>query len=162
MSSTSRINLAVEAVMDLIDGQKYFALITRGALGTDNGLACEVGPTTPEVVYLDKNQYIPIDLTINGKHDDLQVLSDTMNLIHEHLTMLTDYPSGNGWEITDITTLTEPQIVEREDSNQWLMASALLVKMETLTPTVIPPTDPPEPPEEPEEPEEPEGNTDGE
>lgn len=136
MSSTSRINLAVEAVMDLIDGQKYFALITRGALGTDNGLACEVGPTTPEVVYLDKNQYIPIDLTINGKHDDLQLLSDTMNLIHEHLTMLTDYPSGNGWEITDISTLTEPQIVEREDSNQWLMASALLVKIETLTPTV--------------------------
>lgn len=136
MSSTSRINLAVEAVMDLIDGLDLFALITRGALGTDNGLACEVGPTTPEVVYLDKNQYIPIDLTINGKHDDLRLLSDTMNLIHEHLTMLTDYPSGNGWEITDITTLTEPQIVEREDSNQWMMASALLVKMETLTPTV--------------------------
>ena len=136
MSSTSRINLAVEAVMDLIDGLDLFALITRGALGTDNGLVCEVGPTTPEVVYLDKNQYIPIDLTINGKHDDLQLLSDTMNLIHEHLTMLTDYPSGNGWEITDIATLTEPQIVEREDSNQWMMASALLVKMETLTPTV--------------------------
>lgn len=122
--------------MDLIDGLDLFALITKGALGTDNGLACEVGPTTPEVVYLDKNQYIPIDLTINGKHDDLQVLSDTMNLIHENLTMLADYPSGNGWEITDISTLTEPQIVEREDSNQWMMASALLVKMETLTPTV--------------------------
>lgn len=136
MSSTSRINLAVEAVMDLIDAMDLFALITRGALGTDNGLACEVGPTTPETIYLDKNQYIPIDLTINGKHDDLELLSDTMNLIHEHLTMLTDYPSGNGWEITDISTLTEPQIVEREDSNQWMMASALLVKMETLTPTV--------------------------
>ena len=160
MSSTSRINLAVEAVMDLIDAMDLFALITRGALGTDNGLACEVGPTTPETIYLDKHQYIPIDLTINGKHDDLELLTDTMNLIHENLTMRRSYPYGNGWEITDITTLTEPQIVEREDSNQWMMASALLVKMETLTPTVIPPPYPPEPTEE--EPEEPEGNTDGE
>ena len=153
MNSTSRINLAVESVMDLIDGQKYFALITRGALGTDNGLACEVGPTTPETVFLDKNQYIPIDLTINGKNDDLQLLSDTMNGIHDYLTMLRSYPSGNGWEIVDITTLTEPQIIAREDSNQWVMASALLVKMATSA--VITPPDPPEPPEEPEEPEEP-------
>ena len=136
MSSTSRINLAVESVMDLIDGMKLFALITRGALGTGNGLACEVGPTSPETVFMDKNQYIPIDLTINGKHDDLDLLTDTMNQIHEELTMRRSYPSGNGWQIVDITTLTEPQIIAREDSNQWMMASALLVKMETLTPTV--------------------------
>lgn len=152
--STSRINLAVEAVMGLIDGMDLFALISRGALGTGNGLACEVGPTSPETVYLDKHQYIPIDLTINGKHDDLELLSDTMNLIHEELTMRRSYPSGNGWEITDITTLTEPQIVEREDNNQWVMASALYVKIETLTP--VPPLEPePEPEPDPEpEPEE--------
>ena len=151
--STSRINLAVEAVMDLIDGLDLFALISRGALGTGNGLACEVGPTSPEAVYLDKHQYIPIDLTINGKHDDLELLMDTMNLIHEELTMRRSYPSGNGWQVVDITTMTEPQIIAREDSNQWVMASALLVKMATSA--VIPPPDPPEPPEEPEEPEEP-------
>ena len=149
--SNSRINLAVEAVMDMIDEMGLFSLISRGALGTGNGLTCEVGPTSPETVYLDKNQYIPIDLTINGKHDDLEVLTDAMNLIHESLTMARSYPSGNGWEIVDIQTMTEPQVVAREDSNQWVMASALYVKIETLTP--VPPPEPepdPEPDPEPE------------
>ena len=128
----SIINDAVEAVMDLIDALDLFSLITRGALGTGDGLACEVGPTSPEAVWMDKNQYIPIDLTINGRHSNLQTLSEALSLIHESLTMKTSYPYGNGWEIVDITTLTEPQMVGREDSNEWLMASALLVKVATL------------------------------
>ena len=127
----SIINAAVESVMDLIDGLNLFALITRGALGTGNGISCEVGPSGPEAVFLDKNQYIILDLTINGKHTNLQTLSDSMNQIHQELTMLHEYPSGEDWNIVDITTLTEPQIIGREDNNSWMMASALNVKVET-------------------------------
>lgn len=125
------INAAVEAVMDLIDGLGLFALITRGALGTGEGLVCEVGPSGPDEVYMDKNQYIILDFTINGKHANLQTLSDDMNRIHQEITMLREYPSGDDWNIVDITTLTEPQIIGREDNNVWLMASALNVKIET-------------------------------
>lgn len=132
--SNSILNQAIEAVMDLIDALGLFSLITRGALGTGDGLSCEIGPTSVETVWLDKNQYIPIDLTINGRHGNLQTLSEAMNLIHESLTMRTEYPAGDKWEIVDITTMTEPQMVGREDSNEWLMASALLVKVATLTP----------------------------
>jgi hypothetical protein len=127
----SIINAAVESVMDLIDGLGLFSLITRGALGTGNGLACEIGPSGPEAVYLDKNQYIILDLTINGKHNNLQTVSDDMNRIHQELTMRREYPSGTDWEIVDITTLTEPQIVSREDNNAWMMASALNIKVYT-------------------------------
>lgn len=125
------INAAVEAVMDLIDGLDLFALITRGALGTGEGLVCEVGPSGPDEVYMDKNQYIILDFTINGKHSNLQTLSDDMNRIHQELTMLHEYPFGDDWNIVDITTLTEPQIIGREDNNAWMMASALNVKVET-------------------------------
>lgn len=131
-TSSSILNLAIESVMDLIDALGLFSLITRGALGSGDGLSCEIGPTSVESVFLDKHQYIPVDLTINGRHSDLQTLSEAMNQIHESLTMQTSYPSGNGWEIVDITTLTEPQMIGREDSNEWLMASALLVKVATL------------------------------
>ena len=148
--STSRINLAVEAVMDLIDGLGLYSKISRGALGTGNGITCEIGPTSPETVWLDKNQYIPIDLTINGKHDNLQTLSDALNTIHESLTMLFDYPEGDNWEIVDITTLTEPQMIGRESDNKWMMASALLVKVATLTPEPVPDPEPtPDPDPEP-------------
>lgn len=125
------INQAVEAVMDLIDGLRLFALIYRGALGTNDGLSCEIGPTRPDTVFLDKNKYIPVDLTINGKHENLETLSNAMNLINESLTMLRSYPSTSTWKIVDITTETEPQIIGREDSNQWIMASTLWVKVET-------------------------------
>lgn len=132
--SQSILNQAIEAVMDLIDALSLFAPITRGALSTGNSLSCEIGPTSPETVWFDKNQYIPIDLTINGKHSNLQTLSDSMNLIHEHLTMMRDYPSGINWQITDIATMTEPQVIGREQDNRWMMASALTVRVATLTP----------------------------
>lgn len=125
------IDRAVEAVMDLIDGMRLFSSITRGALGTGNGLCCEIAPSAPDEVYLDKNQYIPLDLTINGKHSNLQILSESMNRIHQELTMLRQYPSGEGWEIVDISTMTEPQIIGREDNNSWMMASSLIIKIYT-------------------------------
>lgn len=128
----SRINAAVEKTMDMIDGLDLFALITRGALGTGNSITCEVGPTSPSEIYLNKHKFIPIDLTINGKNTDLDILSEDMNKIHEELTMRRDYPAGNGWEIVDIATLTEPQVIGREDEGQWIMASALLVKIRTF------------------------------
>lgn len=127
----SIINAAVESVMDLIDSLDLFALISRGALGTDDSLCCEVGPSGPESVYMDKNQYIILDFTINGKHSNLHTLSEAMNTIHEHLTMLRKYPSGENWKIVDITTMTEPQIIERDEESKWVMASALNVKVYT-------------------------------
>ena len=127
----SIINEAVEAVMDLIDSLDLYAPITRGALGTGSSLCCEVAPSSPSEVYLDKNKYIPLDLTINGKHTDLQTLSDAMNTIHESLTMLKEYPTGDEWQIVDISTYTEPQIIGREPDNSWFMASSLSVKIKT-------------------------------
>lgn len=130
--SSSIINQAVEKVMDLIDSLNLYALISRGALGTGNGLVCEVAPSSPSEVYLDKNQYITVDLTINGKHSELETLSDAMNTIHESLTMLREYPYSTDWQIVDIVTLTEPQVIGREENNDWIMASSLGVKVLTM------------------------------
>ena len=137
-TSASILNLAIESVVGLINALSLFASITRGALGTGNCLSCEIGPTAPSEVYLDKNKYIPVDLTINGKHSDLRTLSDAMNSIHENLTMMTSYPSGSTWEIVDISTMTEPQVIGREQDNKWMMASSLLIKVETMLPGPTP------------------------
>ncbi len=127
--SETIINQAVEAVAGLINALGLFADIHRGALGTENDLSCEIGPTSPESVFLDKNKYIPVDFTINGKHTDLQTLSEALNKIHESLTMRRTYPSGASWQIVDITTATEPQKIERESEGAWIMASSLTVKV---------------------------------
>ena len=125
----SAINEVIEAVIGLMNDTEPFAPVTRGALPTGIGLVCELGPSTPEAVYLDKNIYIPLDITLNGKHPNLQTLSETMNAIHSSLTRATEYPEGEGWQIVDISNYTLPQIVDREDNNEWLMASALSVKL---------------------------------
>lgn len=128
-TSTSVLNLAVEAVMDMIDALNPFATITRGALGIGNSLSCEIAPSVPEEVYLDKNSYIPLTLALNGKHDDLQVLSDTMNNIIDSLSRAKSYTSGTGWQIVDITAGNLPRVIGREDNSTWLMAGDLVVKI---------------------------------
>lgn len=128
-TSTSVLNLAVEAVMDMIDALNPYASITRGALGIGNSLCCEIAPSIPQEVYLDKNSYIPLTLALNGKHDDLQVLSDTLNNILDSLSRMKTYTSGTGWQIVDITSGNLPRVIGREDNNSWLMACDLVVKI---------------------------------
>lgn len=128
-TSTSVINLAVESVMDMIDGLNLYAKITRGALGTGNSLCYEIAPTVPESVYMDKEFYIPLTLALNGKHDDLQVLSDALNNVVDTLTRKISYTSGNGWQIVDITAGNLPRVIGREDNNSWVMACDLVIKI---------------------------------
>ena len=125
----SIINQALEAVIGLMNATHPFATVTRGALPLGNGITCELGPSATEEVYLDKKNYIPLDVKINAKHTNLKTLSDDLNTIHDTLTRMTSYPSGTGWEIVDISNQTTPQLIERETSNAWVMASALQVKL---------------------------------
>jgi hypothetical protein len=125
----SILNDAVEAVMDMIDGLGLYAQITRGALGIGNSLSCEIAPSVPSEVYMDKESYIPLTLALNGKHDNLQTLSDTLNTIVDNLSSRTEYTSGEGWQIVDISAGNLPRIIGREDNNQWLMAGDLTVKI---------------------------------
>ena len=128
-TSTSKINLAIESVINLINAMDNFATMTRGALGTVKGLSCEVAPSYMTEVYLDKNVYIELTLALNGKHDDLRVLMDTVNNIMDTLTRTKSYPSGNGWEIVDITNGNLPRIIGREENNLWLVACDITVKI---------------------------------
>lgn len=127
--TNSKINLAVESVIALINAMDNFASMTRGALGINNGLTCEIAPSVSETTFFDKNVYVPLTLAINGKHDNLQTLSDTLNDIMDTLTRRTEYPSGNGWQIVDIVNGNLPRVIAREDNNLWLMACDLVIKI---------------------------------
>ena len=128
-ASTSKINLAVESVITLINAMDNFATMTRGALGISNSLSCEIAPSNAAEVYYDKNAYLTLTLALNGKHSNLQTLSDTLNNIMDTLTRKKSYPSGDGWEIVDITNGNLPRVIGREEQNLWLMACDLIVKL---------------------------------
>ena len=125
---TSVINEVLEAVIGLMNDTRPFSAVTRGALPTGPGLTCEIVPSSPESMHMDKNTVIQLDVTLNGKHSNLKTVSDAMNEIHSTLTRATSYPSAERWQIIDITNQTLPQKIGRETNNDWLMASALSVK----------------------------------
>ena len=122
------IDLAIESVMDLINALGLFATITRGALGSGVGLVCEVAPSTPQEVFLDKNAYIPLTLAINGKHFEIETLTGALNTIQD-LSRQKTYPSGNGYEIVDISRGNLPRIIGREENNAFIMSCDLVVKI---------------------------------
>ena len=124
----SVINQVLEAVIGMMNGTNPYATVTRGALPTGCGITCEIGPSSPEAVHMDKNTVIPLDITLNGKHPNLMTVSDALNKIHSTLTRARTYPSAPWWQIIDISNLNLPAIVGREGTNDWLMASALSVK----------------------------------
>ena len=127
------IDAAIAAVIGMMNDLHPFATVTRGALPTGNGIICEKTTDSPDEVYLDKGARIPISLTLNAKHENLQTVSDTLNRIHDELTKKRDpagYPSGDGWKVIDIWTETYPNIIDRENNNAWVMASALIVNLE--------------------------------
>ena len=88
--ASSVINQVLEAVIAMMQGTNPFATVTRGALPTGDGLTCEIGPTSVQETHMDKNVVIPLDVTINGKHRNLQTLSDALNTIHSSLTRARD------------------------------------------------------------------------
>lgn len=125
---TSVINEVLEAVIGMMNATNPFATVTRGALPTNQGLVCEIGPSIPDELYFDKNTVIPLDVTLNGKHKNLKILTDAMNGIHSALTRTRVYPSTERWQIIDIQNQNLPEKIDREQNNDWLSASALTVR----------------------------------
>lgn len=124
----SVINEVLSAVITLMNATTPFATVTRGALTTGNSLTAEIAPSTATEVYLDKDSLIDLDVTLNGKHSSLKTLSNAMNKIHSALTRTKTYTTDTRWQIVDISNRTLPQIIGREDNQEWLMASSLSVK----------------------------------
>ena len=123
------VDAAVESVLEIINGMENFATMTRGPLGTSNGLCCQIAPTYAETVFMDKRVYLPLTLAINGKHADQRTLLYTLNNIMHTLSRRMEYPSGEGWEIVDITNGNFPRIIGREDNNDFIAACDIVIKI---------------------------------
>jgi len=121
-------NAVVDSVVGLINTLDLFAQMTRGALTTTNSLVCEIAPSNTQEVYLDKNSLISLTLAINGKHANLQTLTDDLGKILDNLSRRKEYPTGNGFEIVDITIGNFPRTIGREENSDWIAACDLIVK----------------------------------
>ena len=101
--------------------------VVVGAMPPHNSLAAQVTTGATDTTYLNKGIEIGLSIVLNGKHESQQTVCDTLNLIHQSLTMTKDYPSTDDYQIVDIRTDSFPNYIGRED-NQFLYGSAFRVR----------------------------------
>jgi hypothetical protein len=132
MSAQNAILEAIEDVIAMCNEAQAMATVRRGALATGAGITCEIGPSVPDTHFMNKDIVVPVDLTFNGKSDNLKTVLQAMDDIHYNLTRRTVYPAGVGWEIVDIVDATLPQVIGREPNNDWLLASSVTVRLHIM------------------------------
>jgi len=115
------------AVKNLAQATNPYAQIVFGALPEANSIAMAIADGGPEETFLDKGARYSLDVVLNGKHAEQDVVLDALASIHEALTRRTTYPDTGGAQITNIITTNAPSYLDREKS-QWLYGSSLRVE----------------------------------
>ena len=124
----SVINDVLEAVRGLCNAENPYATVLIGALPADNGISLFVGSGAPLETYMNKGISIELSCVLNAKHHNAKVASDTLNDLHQALTQATDYTETNTFQITDISTISVPSYIGREENKQYLYGSSLRVR----------------------------------
>lgn len=98
-----------------------------GAMPPHNGIAAQISTGATDTTFLNKGLEIGLSVILNGKHEDQLTALDTLNKIHQSLTMTKEYPKFDSFQIVDIRTDSYPNYIGRED-NEYLYGSALRVR----------------------------------
>ena len=121
------ITQVFDAFMDMVDSVLSPSVCVIGAMPPHNGYAAQITTGATDTTYLDKGIEIGFSIVLNGKNESQSVVCDTLNEIHQSLTMTKDYPSTDDYQIVDIRTDSFPNYIGRED-NEYLYGSAFRVR----------------------------------
>lgn len=120
-------------IMDKIataaDALGLYATIVYGSDPPENGICMIQAAGAPTEKHFDTGMFYRLSVLLNGKHSNQQTLLDALTQIHTMLTKRNDY---NGFSTTDaqvlsIMTTASPQIIGREQNNQWIAGSSFEV-----------------------------------
>lgn len=117
----------LNAVIELINNTNPYAKVTVGSMPAENGISIAWTSSVNNTFF---NKFAAVEMTavLNGKHKKQQTVADGLGAIHTSLSMRKHYPIADNFQITDISTLSVPSYLGREQNNQWLYGSSLRVK----------------------------------
>ena len=124
----SVINDVLLAVMDMATETAPYANLVIGAMPADNSISFAIGAGYPEATFNDKGFSYDLNLVINGKNANQQLVSDTLNDIHQYLTQTKNYPETETYQINNIDTTASPSYIGREENKQYLYGSSVRVR----------------------------------
>lgn len=122
------IDSVLDAVTSLIPDYSF----VYGTNPPYNGYCMIPSGGFPPETHLDKGQVIRMDVLINGKNANQRVVCDGLLDIHGKLSKLKalGYPAQDDWQIMDISTLTLPTLIGREErTRQWIYGSSVEIKI---------------------------------
>ena len=124
----SVINDVLLAVMDMATETAPYANLVIGAMPADNTISFYITSGYPEATFLTKGFSYDLNLVINGKNANQQLVSDTLNDINQALTQTKNYPETETYQINNIDTTASPSYIGREENKQYLYGSSVKVR----------------------------------
>lgn len=77
--------------------------------------------------HLDGNMVSTMQVVLTAKHQNQKSALDLAADAHKALTKTFDYPSDDGWQVLDISTITYPAISEIEQEGAYFVTSVIEV-----------------------------------
>ena len=116
-------------IADAVDALNLYANIVYGSDPPENGICMIQAAGAPTEKHLDANMLYRLSVLLNGKHSNQQTLLDALTQIHTALTKRNDFSdfSTTDAQVLSIMTTSSPQIIGREQNNQWIAGSSFEV-----------------------------------
>lgn len=117
----------LEALITMVQGLVSMP-VAAGSIPPDEGYAIGLAGGGPLETFrtLESNQSLPI--VFNGKSSNQQTVSSEMDAVHFLLTQARNLPFSDTWQIYAIETTSAPQLIGREQNQNWVYGSSFQVK----------------------------------
>ena len=119
----------MDKIATAADALGLYATIVYGSDPPENGICMIQAAGAPTEKHLDANMLYRLSVLLNGKHSNQQTVLDALTSIHTMLTKRNDFNdfSTNDAQVLSIMTTASPQIIGREQNNQWIAGSSFEV-----------------------------------
>lgn len=117
----------LDAVIGMAGSINLYAPVVVGALPPDNGISMTFSGGSPPSTFWNKGTIQAISVVLNGKHTNQKKVADVLSDIHASLTRRNEYPNTDDFQIMDIATISAPNLIGREQNDQWLYGSSLRI-----------------------------------
>jgi hypothetical protein len=125
----SFISEILDNIADVADGLDLYADIVYGSDPPENGICMIQAAGAPTEEHLNTGMLYRLPVLLNGKHANQQTVLDALTAIHKALTKTHSYDNlgTDEVQVLSIVTTSSPQIIGREQNNQWICGSSFEV-----------------------------------
>ena len=115
-------------IIDMAEDQtELYTNIILGNTPPTDGIAMFVSSGMPDITDLEKGMIVSMNVMCNAKHRSQDEAYNALYKIHDRLTKTKNYPNKDKYQITNVSTVTYPNLLLREQNGEYIYGSTLNV-----------------------------------